>query len=523
MSSPERTRIPLPLVAAAGSAALLAAIPIVYIGVRAAEAGGDGILAVLTRPRLPLLLANTLVLAASVTVAATVLGVATALILTRVRLPASRLLAVLAVLPLAVPSYLAAFGWLAAAPGVNGFWPSWLVLTVVTAPYVTLPVAAALRGTTASFAEVARTLGYGPVRTFQLAVWPGIRSAALAGALLVCLYTLADFGGVALFRYPVLTTAIQQAYGASFDRSYAAVLACILVAVAVCVFALERRLRPAREFAVGREAARERVAAGALAPAAVAVVLLAPALAVVVPLASLFTRLLNAQTVRELDVATLVAAIVNTVVLSTAGAAIAVLLALPIATLAARYPGRLARTIETAGSLPLAVPGIVVGLGLVFFSLFAVPALYQTAVVLAFAYGVLFLPKAIGTIRGSIERVPRPLEDVAATLGHAPFARWRLVTARLARPGIATAALFIAVAAMKELPATLMLRPTAMNTLAVELWAKTDIAQYGAAVPYAVALVLVAAVPAVLLSPRDERIAVRAPGPRRTAAVRMDA
>ncbi len=503
------SRTPLPLIAVAGFAALLAAIPLLYIGVRVGEAGTDGILAVLTRPRLPLLLLNTVVLAASVTLAATVLGIATALVLTRVRVP--RVFAVVSVLPLAVPSYLAAFGWLAALPGVHGFWPAWLVLTVVTVPYVTLPVVAALRGTPATLAEVARTLGHGPVAIFVHVVWPGIRSAALAGALLVCLYVLADFGGVALFRYPVLTTAIHQAYGATFDRNYAAVLAMILVVVALVVFTGERVLRPRREAEIGREGARERVPAGRWMPAVLAVLLAAPVCAIVVPLAGLIRRLVQAQTVRELDVARLVAATGNTIALSAVGALVAVLLALPIATLAARYPGRIARLIETAGSLPLAVPGIVVGLGLVFFSLFAVPVLYQTAAVLAFAYGVLFLPKAIGTIRGSVERVPRELEDVAATLGYRPFGRWRRVTVRLARPGILAATLFIAVAAMKELPATLLLRPTGTSTLAVELWSRTDIAAYGAAVPYAVALVVIATIPAVLLSPRDERLVSAGP------------
>jgi iron(III) transport system permease protein len=508
VSSPSRP--PLPLVAAAGVAAILAAIPLIYIGVRIADAGVDGVMTVLARPRLLTLLANTLVLAASVTISATAIGVTSALLLNRVRLPAPRTLAVIAVLPLAVPSYLAAFGWLAALPGVSGFWPSWLVLTVVTTPYVLLPVAAALRGTSATLAEVARTLGYGPVRTFATVVWPGIRSAAAAGALLVCLYVLADFGGVALFRYPVLTTAIHQAYGSAFDRNYAAVLAAVLVVIALAVFLVERRLRPAREAGVARSAARDTVRWGVFTPVAVAILIAPAVLAVGVPIGSLVARLLSAQTVQTVDVAGIAEAAGNTIVLSTAGALIAVLLAMPIATLSARFPGRAARALEGAGSLPLALPGIVVGLGLVFFSLLAVPALYQSAAMLAFAYGVLFLPKAIGTIRVSIERVPRELEDVASTLGYSAFTRWWSITARLARPGVIVATLFIAVTAMKELPATLMLRPTGMDTLAIELWAKTEIAAYGAAVPYAVALVLLAAVPAVLLSPRSDRVATGA-------------
>jgi iron(III) transport system permease protein len=127
-------RAPLPLIAVAGLSAVLAAIPLIYLVVRIGDAGLEGVLDVLARPRLGTLLVNTLVLAASVTVAASVLGVASALVLSRVRLPFPRTLAVVAVLPLAVPSYLAAFGWLAAMPQISGFWPSWLVLTVVTTP-----------------------------------------------------------------------------------------------------------------------------------------------------------------------------------------------------------------------------------------------------------------------------------------------------------------------------------------------------------------------------------------------------
>ena len=506
MLAASRTRAPLPLIAVAGFSTLLAAIPLIYLGVRITDAGVDGVLAVFARPRFGLLLANTLLLAASVTVASTILGIAGALVLSRVRLHFSRSLAVVAVLPLAVPSYLAAFGWLAAIPGVSGFWPSWLVLTVVTTPYVVLPVAAALRATPATLSEVARTLGYGPLRTFVAVGWPGIRSSALAGALLVCLYVLADFGGVALFRFPVLTTAIHQAYGASFDRNYAAVLAAVLVTIALVIFVIDRRARAPREIPLSRSTDRARVSWGRFTPLAVLIVAAPAILAVGVPLASLIARLVNAQTVHELDIVGLAQASLTTVLLSAAGAVIAVLLSLPIATIAARFPGRVSRILEAAGSLPLAVPGIVVGLGLVFFALLAAPALYQSAAMLAFAYGVLFLPKAIGTIRSSVERVPRELEDVASTLGYSALRRWWHVTARVARPGIVVATLFITVTAMKELPATLMLRPTGTNTLAMELWSKTDVAAYGAAVPYALALVLLAAVPAVILSPQSERL-----------------
>lgn len=490
----------------AGLCALAAAIPLVYLGVRLSQAGLEGLGAVLARPRLPLVVTNSLVLAATVTAASMCLGIATAVLLARLRLPARRLLIAVAAMPLAVPSYLTAYGWLATWPSMHGWWASWLVLTVITVPYVTLPVLAALRTFDPARFLVARTLGHRPWVAFRLTVWPAIAGAATSGGLLVFLYTLADFGGVALFRYPVLTTAIHQAYGTSFDRHYAAVLALILVLIATVVFAGERRASGHRSDEAGRidawSATRIR---GATAPA-IAVIALAPVLAVVVPLASLVNRLLAAQTVRAVDLGRLIEATMNTIALAFGGAAIAIALATPIAILASRYPGPATRLIEVISSLPLALPGIVVGLGLVFFSLTAVPSLYQSALLLAFAYGIIFLPKAVGSLRSGLDRVPADLDRVAATLGYSRHRRWWHVSARLALPSALVGAMFVAVTAMKELPATLMLRPTGTNTLAIELWARTDTSAYGAAVPYAIALIVTAAIPAFLLTPRGQGV-----------------
>lgn len=490
------------------AACAVSAIPLLYLLVRVFSGDEADLLSVVLRPRTPELLVNTIMLAGAVTLTTVLIGVPTAFLLARVALPLARFWPVLAVLPLAVPSYLAAYGWLAAIPTMHGFWASWFVLSLVATPYVTLPVTAALRASTTGFDDVARTLGHGPFTAFRLGTWPQIRLATLAGALLVCLYTVADFGGVALFRYPVLTTAIQQAYGSSFNRNYAAILALMLVFLALVIVFGERvaRGRTARQFAATGAVPRRRVIRSRrLAVPGMLLIAIVPALAVLVPLGMLFVRLAQAATLRETDLAELGEAVLNTVGLALGGALIAVLLALPIGVLAGRYRGRLVRAIESTGYLALGLPGIVVGLSLVFFSLAVVPALYQSAIVLAFAYGVLFMPKAIGAIRSATAQVPTSLEDVARTLGYGRLRTWWSVTVRMARGGIAAAALFVMVTAMKELPATLMLRPTGVDTLATELWGRTSIAAFGAAAPYAAALVLVAAVPAFLLSLQPNR------------------
>src|SRR5690606_15162 len=142
-------------------------------------------------------------------------------------------------LPLAVPSYLAAYGWMVIIPSFNGFFASWLVMTAVCVPYVILPVAAALRGASGDLEAVARTLGAGPLGAFRAATWPRVKPAATAGALLVALYTLSDFGAVSMLRFQTLTWGINSAYGASFDRNQAALLALVLVVLALTVVAAE--------------------------------------------------------------------------------------------------------------------------------------------------------------------------------------------------------------------------------------------------------------------------------------------
>jgi iron(III) transport system permease protein len=175
-------------------------------------------------------------------------------------------------------------------------------------------------------------------------------------------------------------------------------------------------------------------------------------------------------------------------------------LAVPIGVLAARYRDRLSRTIESVAFLGFALPGVTVGLSLVFFGINVAPALYQTLAMLGFGYAVLFLSNAIGSVRSAVAQVPPSLEEASRALGVGPVATFRRVTLPLVSPGVAAGALLVLLAAMKELPATLMLRPTGMDTLSTELWTRTSVAAFSDAAPYAVTLVLVAALPALVLA-----------------------
>ncbi|MGH3736067.1 MAG: ABC transporter permease, partial [Micromonosporaceae bacterium] len=128
--------------------------------------------------------------------------------------------------------------------------------------------------------------------------------------------------------------------------------------------------------------------------------------------------------------------------------------------------------------------------------------LYQTTAMLALGYGVLFLPLAVASVRSAAGQSPPALEEVARSLGHGPWHVLRTVTLPLTAPGIGAGAALVFLTCVKELPATLLLRPTGVDTLATELWTKTNVAAFAGAAPYAALLVLLSAVPTWLLARR---------------------
>ena len=431
-----------------------------------------------------------------------VIGVITGWLITRTDLPNPRVWLVLSTLPLAVPSYVIAYTWLAVTPRFTGFWAAWLVLSVSTLPYVVLASTAVLRTLDAAQIDVARVMGENTWGIFRKVEWPHMRGAAVAGMLLAVLYALSDFGAVAMLRVDTLTRAVYTAYRASFDRYSAAVLALILVAIGLMVVALEARTRGSVIRArVGRGVRREseKIALGRWRQPALVLLSLPVIVGLVVPALVIGVRvvLASAQGIHYLR---LLQAALTSVGLGVAGAILALMFSLPVGVAVARYRSRVGRVGEVIALVTQGVPGVVVGLSLVVVGLTFAGPLYQTVFMLIFGYAIVFMARSVGVVRSSLERVPPVLEDTARTLGSGPAAVFRRVTLPLAGPGVAVGFLLVLLAIMKELPVTLFLRPTEMRTLATELWTKTEIVSYSEAAPYALALVLLAAVPTYLLS-----------------------
>jgi iron(III) transport system permease protein len=183
----------------------------------------------------------------------------------------------------------------------------------------------------------------------------------------------------------------------------------------------------------------------------------------------------------------------------TAGLVITVF-ALAIALWVVRYPTRLGRWVEWSVWANHALPAIVVALALIFLGANLTPWLYQTTALLVFAYLILFLPNALGAIATPIAQVPRSLEDVANSLGVKGNRSIFRVVLPMAAPGIVAGAALVSLTVLKELPATLLLRPTGTDTLAVRLWMATEELAFAQAAPYALLLVLLGGLPALALN-----------------------
>jgi iron(III) transport system permease protein len=511
------------LVGAALVVAGLALVPIVYLVVLALSSGEDAIALVL-RGRTLQVLGSTLVLAATVTAATIVLGVPIAWLTTRSDLPGRRWWTILTILPLVVPSYVGAFAIVAAfgprgalqsllepigvtrLPELYGFPGAALTLTLFSYPYVVLAVRGALLRLDPAYEEVSRSLGRGPWRTFLTITLPQLRPAITAGALLATLYTLSDFGAVSLLQFDSFTRAIYVQYRASFDPTLAAVLALMLVACTVAVLFAESRLRGRTRYdrsgaGVARSPADVRL--GAWRWPALALCIAVVGLAILVPMVTIGYWLARGLAVGEAGTA-VIEATVNSVLASGLAAVICVLAAIPVSVLAVRHRSLLSSLVERATYLGLALPGIVIGLSLVFVGARWLPAIYQTLALLLIAYLIRFVPEAVGITRASLLQVSPRVEEVARTLGRAPGAVLREVTLPIIRPGLVAAGALVFLTVMKELPITILLAPTGFDTLATRIWSATSEGFFARAAPPALLMILVAAASLVLVM-RQER------------------
>jgi iron(III) transport system permease protein len=518
-----RGRPPLALVVAGLVVGVLAAIPLVYLVIRAAGARSD-LLDLVIRPRTFEVLGSTVLLGAAVGVGACLVGVPVAWLTSRSDLPGRRLWAVLTIVPLAIPSYVTAFALIAALgpngalrdalaplgvdriPSIYGFPGAALVLILATYPYVVLSTRAALLRFDPALDEAARSLGDDGRQAFRRVSLPLLVPAIAAGALLAVLYALADFGAVALLQFDSFARAIFVQYRASFDRNLAAVLALMLVVLTAAAAAAELAIRR-RVPHVVRGSTHRVPRPSPLGPwrwPAVAFCATVVGFALVLPAGTILFWLLRGLAAGE-PLRIVGGAAVNSLIAGLGAAVAAVVLALPVALLVSRWPGRLASLVQGTTYGAYSLPGIVVALSVVFLTANAVPALYQTLALLLLAYAVRFLPQAIGTTRVALGLVAPRLGEAARSLGRSPLSAFLTVTLPLLRPGLVAGAALVFLTTVKELPMTLILAPTGFGTLATAIWSASTEGFYARAAGPAALLMLVSVATVAILLRSEER------------------
>jgi len=186
-----------------------------------------------------------------------------------------------------------------------------------------------------------------------------------------------------------------------------------------------------------------------------------------------------------------------------------------VALLAVRHPRRSTRSLERSTFIVMAVPGLVIALALVSFSVRALRSFYQSTPLLILGYGIMFFPLALVAVRTSVAQAPLAFEEVARSLGRRPPAVWWRIVLPLIGPGLAAAFSLVFLSTVTELTLTLVMIPTGVQTLATQFWAFSTNLSYGAAAPYAAVMIGIAVVPSYVLGRWFDRLpARRAPDPR---------
>ncbi len=505
----------------------------------------------IARVLLPEYLGNTVLLVAGTACGVLALGLSTAWLVAVCRFPGRRVFEWALVLPLAFPAYVIAYtytdllqvsgpvqswireftGWSARDywfPPIRSLGGAIAMLSLVLYPYVYLLGRAAFVQQSSGILEAARMLGCGPWGGFLRVALPMARPALVAGVLLALMETLADFGTVAYFGVPVFTTGIYRAWFSLGDPVSAAKLSALLLALVFALVALERWNRGAMRFhQIGAPAAERKPyrLTGGRALFAWLVCMVPLGFGFLLPAARLgwltwFSG--DAQFGGQY-----LALLWNSVSLAAISAAVAVVAAVVVGYGLRLNPGRPMRFVHRISGLGYAIPGSVIAVGVLiplaatdhalrawFSSWFGLEAgLLLTGGILGllFAYVARFLAVSLQSVDAGLARITPAMDDAARALGEGAAGTLRRVHLPILRVNLLTAGLIVFVEVMKELPATLILRPFNFDTLAVQAYKLAADERLAEASTAALAIVVAGLIPVILLARHVSRPAARRP------------
>lgn len=487
------------------------------------------------------LLLNTGILLLGVGSGVLVLGVGLAWLTTMCHFPGRSFFDWALILPLAMPAYVLAFtllgffdyggvvrefldGWF----GVRNYWfpevrsPAGvvIVLTLALYPYVYLLAREAFLSQGQRMMEVARVLGRGPWGGFFHAALPMARPAIAAGAALAVMESLADFGAVSIFNFDTFTTAIYKAWFGLFNLNAAAQIASLLLFFVFIALAIERYMRgKARYFTTTTSLPERFVLSKAQAFAALIFASTVFTLGFALPMAQLLAWVIQ-ESFKDLD-ARYWDLLTHTLLLGGIAALLTTLAALLMGVARKRQPEKFVQIAVRLATLGYALPGSVLAVGVMLSFVWLnqgisliVPQSWQTGgtffmggslAALFFAYVVRFLAVAFGSVESGMERIKPSLSEAAQNLGAGESALLKRIYLPILKPSLLTALLMVLVEVMKEMPATLLLRPFGWDTLAVRIFEMTSEGEWERAALPALTLVLVGLLPVFFLVRKSAR------------------
>ncbi|MGM0366732.1 MAG: ABC transporter permease [Actinomycetota bacterium] len=492
----------------AAAVTFMVALPVMLVVARGAQSG-KGRWAGLLDSRIPLLLSNTLSLVVLVTVLSTVLGVTLAWLAVRTDLPGKRWWQWILAFPLVIPPYVGAIsyvmvlgptGWIRDLAGrtifpIYSLWGVVFILTIFTYPYVFLVISAALKRMNYNYEEAALASGLSYREVFFKVVLPVLRPAVGAGSILVSLYVLSDFGAVSMLRYTTFTTAIYHQMG-SYDQEGAAILSLVLIFIALGFIWFEAKTREKKQFSYPRGNSRKppAVELGAWKIPAFFLVMLVLFLVLVLPLGVLLYWSWYGISREALDYRILGFAANS---LYTAGlvALICMFLSLPVVYLKSRHPSAVSSFIDKLAYSGYNLPGVIVALGIIFLFSRFIPFLYGTVVLLVIAYIIRFLPHSMQAQGAGLSMVSKNIDEAGRSLGYPGWKVMFKVILPVIRPSVMAGGALVFVSAVKELQATLLLRPPGFDTLAVRIWIDASEGFYHTAAPAALLIIFISFIP----------------------------
>jgi len=501
-------------------------LPLIYLFARSIDAGSEFWDIILRRRTLSILF-RSISLVTAVTITSALIAVPMAWLTTRTDLPYRKLWGIVAPLPLVIPSYIGAFLIVIALgprgllqdglgilfgvekiPSIYGFTGAWITLSLLSYPYIFLPVRAALSRMDRSIEEASHNLGQGSWSTFKNITLPLLKPSITSGGILVALYTLTDFGAVSILHYETFTWAVYIQFESMIDRSMASILSLILVLCAIFILlptTLYSNKGKLYRNDPGTPTRPPPIPLGQWRFTATLFCILVIFFSLIVPMSVLTYWLIRGFEFFP-SLTNVLTATWNTFSIATIASIMALLSSIPIAILAVRYPNSWIKLVERWTYMGFALPGIVIALTLVFFgSQFATP-LYQTKTLLIFAYLILFIPGSLGSLQSSLEQINPRLEEAARSLGSSGLKVFLSITVPLLKPGIMSGLALVFLLTSKELPATLILAPIGFNTLATSIWSNASEAFFAETAAYSLVLILLSSLPMIFLISKEHKV-----------------